>query len=63
MVKLKVSVEELIDRDALSKYCENNGGDPKELKKKPEHEVYINETEAEQWGFMGPSRDLFGGEE
>lgn len=59
---LKVQIEELIDRDCLSKYCEHYGGDPKKLAKDKETEVYINEKEAEDWGFIGKTRDLFGGE-
>lgn len=60
-MKIKVSIEELIDNDALIKYCEKYGGEPKELRKEKDAEVYINETEAEQWGFMARSIDMLGG--
>ena len=59
---LKVQIEELIDRDCLTKYCEAHGEDPKKLMKDKDAEVYINETEAEEWGFVGKTRDLFAGE-
>lgn len=62
-MKLKVSIEELIDNNCLSNYCENRGIDINELKKHDkDEEVWISGIEAEELGFMRRSLDLFGGE-
>ena len=62
-MRLKVSVEELIDNDCLTKYAENRQTQVTELGLEKEDEVYISEAEAEEWGFMDRSLDLFGGAE
>ena len=62
-MKIKVSIEELIDNNCLQTYCNNRDLNIKEIRKKDkEEEVYISGIEAEEWGFMNRSLDLFGGE-
>ena len=57
---LKVQIEELIDKDVLKKYCDEYGWDIEYMKEIKHEEVYINESEAEEWGFMAKTRDMFG---
>ena len=47
-MRLKVSVEELIDNDCLTKYAENRQTQVTELGLEKEDEVYISEAEAEE---------------
>lgn len=55
-MKLVVSVEELIDRDALEDYCSIYGRDSAKLRKDKQRHVAISKDEGELWGFIGPAR-------